>query len=220
MTTMRQRGFTLVELLVVIAIIAILAAILFPVFAQAREKARMTSCLSNMRQWGTAAVMYSEDYDEMFVPHCLRNFDDLSQPVQAYWFELLQPYAKNLQINICPSHRGVVGGHGILGSYGYICDGFTLDPNNVNYSGLPYRGIGSLAEIQTPCTMIMLGESQKATCRVCPEYHTHAMPNFPPVWPVQKRHQTGSNYTFYDGHAKWMKYENTIAPYNMWKNLP
>ena len=67
-----QRGkhsaFTLIELLVVIAIIAILAAILFPVFAQARESARMASCLSNMKQMGTAMTMYAQDYDEMFVP--------------------------------------------------------------------------------------------------------------------------------------------------------
>jgi prepilin-type N-terminal cleavage/methylation domain-containing protein len=64
--TKRQYGFTLIELLVVIAIIAILAAILFPVFAQAREKARQTMCLSNLRQVGTAAMMYVQDYDEVY----------------------------------------------------------------------------------------------------------------------------------------------------------
>jgi len=64
----RKRGFTLIELLVVIAIIAILAAILFPVFAQAREKARAISCLSNCKQMGTAVLMYAQDYDESIVP--------------------------------------------------------------------------------------------------------------------------------------------------------
>ena len=63
-----KKGFTLIELLVVIAIIAILAAILFPVFAQAREKARQTSCLSNMKQLGTATQLYMDDYDETFPP--------------------------------------------------------------------------------------------------------------------------------------------------------
>src|SRR3954463_10057123 len=65
----RQNGFTLIELLVVIAIIAILAAILFPVFAQAREKARAISCLSNMNQLGKSTMMYVQDYDEQYYPH-------------------------------------------------------------------------------------------------------------------------------------------------------
>src|SRR5437867_7482672 len=65
----KGQGFTLIELLVVIAIIAILAAILFPVFAQARQKARLTSCLSNLKQLGTALSMYVQDYDEMLTPH-------------------------------------------------------------------------------------------------------------------------------------------------------
>jgi len=66
-----RRGFTLIELLVVIAIIAILAAILFPVFARAREKARQASCLSNLKQLGLADLMYAQDYDERYVYHAL-----------------------------------------------------------------------------------------------------------------------------------------------------
>jgi len=99
-----RRGFTLIELLVVIAIIAILAAILFPVFARAREKARMTSCLSNMKQLGTAALMYTQDYDEIYAltAHncCVANFADTLTPT---WIRGLVPYVKNAAVWECPS---------------------------------------------------------------------------------------------------------------------
>ncbi len=215
---MNKPGFTLIELLVVIAIIAILAAILFPVFAQAREKARAISCLSNLKQLGTASMMYAQDYDEMVLPHCIRDFYDPNSVVLSYWFEEVMPYVKNSQVFVCPSLRGALGGHDFVGSYAYICDGFTVDPNNVNYSGLPFGGIYALAAIYYPAELIMLGESVKATCRVCPLYHDHA---FPPVWPVQMdRHHRGSNYLFYDGHAKFLRYEATLTPRNMWVNAP
>jgi prepilin-type N-terminal cleavage/methylation domain-containing protein/prepilin-type processing-associated H-X9-DG protein len=101
-----RSGFTLVELLVVIAIIAVLAAILFPVFAQVREKARQTMCLSNTRQMASSLMMYAQDYDEIFPPV-------LSiQPGETYfyqisWMNRLQPYVRNIGLFLCPSsnHR-------------------------------------------------------------------------------------------------------------------
>jgi prepilin-type N-terminal cleavage/methylation domain-containing protein/prepilin-type processing-associated H-X9-DG protein len=101
----RLGGFTLIELLVVIAIIAILAAILFPVFAQAREKARQTACLSNSKQIGLALMMYAQDYDETF-PFC--SFQtipavSINHIGNAKWNDVIQPYVKNDQIFNCPS---------------------------------------------------------------------------------------------------------------------
>ena len=87
-----RSGFTLIELLVVIGIIAVLAAIFFPVFASAREKARQTQCLSNLRQMGMASFQYAEDYDEALVPWRVR---DNSPRYQSVWCGLIQPYLKN-----------------------------------------------------------------------------------------------------------------------------
>ena len=113
-----KRAFTLIELLVVIAIIAILAAILFPVFAQAREKARATSCLSNMKQVNTAWQMYLQDYDEVMVPFWITNVGDPNLTAaglgqQWWWPKLTEPYIKNWAIHRCPSApdpSGVWGG--------------------------------------------------------------------------------------------------------------
>jgi prepilin-type N-terminal cleavage/methylation domain-containing protein len=112
-----RRGFTLIELLVVIAIVAILAAILFPVFAQAREMARRTTCTSNLRQMGAGLMMYVQDYDETFMaanfndsvfgfpPHTHR-YDDGS-PI--FMVDVLQPYVRNLGMFYCPTMRGQAG---------------------------------------------------------------------------------------------------------------
>src|SRR5688572_10693085 len=97
----RRAAFTLIELLVVIAIIAILAAILFPVFAQAREKARQTACLSNQKQVGTALMMYYTDYEDTIVPNGLGGTGN-----QQTWPDLLHPYIKNTQVFLCPNTDG------------------------------------------------------------------------------------------------------------------
>jgi type II secretory pathway pseudopilin PulG len=103
----------LIELLVVIAILAMLTAILLPVFRQAREKARQTACGSNLRQLGMAVAMYVQDF-EVYPPHNLRpNRPDIR------WYDLLQPYVKNRSVFICPSTNPIDPSNLRNGSYGY-----------------------------------------------------------------------------------------------------
>src|SRR3954463_3124259 len=96
-------GFTLIELLVVIAIIAILAAILFPVFAKAREAARKTSCLNNIKQLAIGAGMYTQDYDEKLLPSWMEYMPD--NALGRTWIAIIQPYVKNTAITLCPSRE-------------------------------------------------------------------------------------------------------------------
>jgi prepilin-type N-terminal cleavage/methylation domain-containing protein/prepilin-type processing-associated H-X9-DG protein len=102
MSRSKKSGFTLIELLVVIAIIAILAAILFPVFAQAREKARSISCISNFKQGTTSIMMYVQDFDETMMPMTWE-YGVWDYTKNKVWPQLTQPYVKNWQVNRCPS---------------------------------------------------------------------------------------------------------------------
>jgi len=99
----RPNAFTLIELLVVIAIIAILAAILFPVFAAAREKARQAACINNEKQFGMAFAMYNQDYDELWPMMGYEGPTNL--PYQCYWYNALYPYTKATGIDVCPSEN-------------------------------------------------------------------------------------------------------------------
>ncbi len=179
----RKHGFTLIELLVVIAIIAILAAILFPVFARAREKARQSSCLSNLKQIGLAAMMYAQDYDERTV-HAF-----IGQAGEGYdtWYECIEPYTKNEQIYTCPSGTGRISysaNRRLLGSYDSAPKLATIK--------IPAEKI-MFADADTPNRMCMLqGWWDEEDCR------RQLMP----------RHNDGANIAFADGHAKWVKLDD------------
>jgi len=128
-----QSGFTLIELLVVIAIIALLAAILFPVFSAAREKARSAACQSNMKQIGLAEMQYNQDYDQMFTGAGL--IIDYTNQVPITWMEQLFPYIKNTQLFSCPSetHKGSV-----LQSWNASAQANPDVFNGINVNGINY----------------------------------------------------------------------------------
>jgi prepilin-type N-terminal cleavage/methylation domain-containing protein/prepilin-type processing-associated H-X9-DG protein len=163
----RRKGFTLIELLVVIAIIAILAAILFPVFAQAREKARAASCLSNFKQVLISWHMYAQDYDEQMVPHWTRNHPvvgGIAGTANRWWPWLLDPYTKSWAIYKCPSAPDP---NGIFGSGSFAWWYNQMRFGNVGYNYLALgiwwdcedtRGV-SLAIVSKPASHIAFVDS-------------------------------------------------------------
>ena len=176
MKSNRRSAFTLIELLVVIAIIAILAAILFPVFAQAREKARQTSCLSNIKQLGLGLFMYCQDYDETMPAAFAAVPAQNGGGANAIPYEeQLRPYIKNNQLSGCPSDSqprpsrdigqfwdgSFFGKPLIKRSYGYVGEINTQEANgNDSNTGMSTWGNGrSLAAIDQPADTIALCES-------------------------------------------------------------
>jgi len=160
-----HKGFTLIELLVVIAIIAILAAILFPVFAQAREKARAISCLSNVKQISLAFLMYTQDYDEMTMPQWQAVSPADSGQTEYTWVKLLDPYSKSYQTYHCPDSSDPLGvwGGGAKAWWGNwqfdSAIGYNyLDLGQWNNCGGSASGV-SLASIATPAHTIALADS-------------------------------------------------------------
>ncbi|MCC7492358.1 MAG: DUF1559 domain-containing protein [Fimbriimonadaceae bacterium] len=204
---MKRRGFTLIELLVVIAIIAILAAILFPVFAKAREKARQSSCSSNLKQIGVAIMQYIQDYDERFTPAYIYTAAD----AELLWFDdLCQPYIKNYQVVACPSHqpgtytyrRPPWTGYPNPLLYSYACNGHGANSGVAPMFG---RGSSAVAQVVSPANLILIGETingQKewwSRDNSCDAYAANG------VGYIDRRHNEGSNFTFADGHVKWLK---------------
>ena len=200
---MRSRGFTLIELLVVIAIIAILAAILFPVFARAREKARQASCSSNMKQIMLAVLMYSQDYDER-LPHWGCSMNDWFPPRaigdQHPWV-ISEPYVKNRQIYTCPSSQYAPG----RCDTGTIFTGASYAPR----PDLPGRtGDPPMSKIVRPAEIIYAAETAYGYVR--PSWCCSSDPGHDGR--LIYSHNEGMNLAFCDGHVKWMKQGSFFTP--------
>lgn len=215
-----RTGFTLIELLVVIAIIAILAAILFPVFAQARESARRSGCQSNMKQVTTAILMYAQDYDEILPYQQDGDLCDYGKSSHSVWINGTMPYVKNKQVWWCPS-----------------TDKWPPLPNDVSDSNYWYNGHASakaLAAVQYPAESILFVEwAHRTTCTgmrpypkdKCPPAQQGQSGTCPDTWhPMStwgNNHTSGDpnikggNYPFVDGHVKFRR---TSQVMNNWVN--
>jgi prepilin-type N-terminal cleavage/methylation domain-containing protein/prepilin-type processing-associated H-X9-DG protein len=210
----RRHAFTLIELLVVIAIIAILAAILFPVFAQAREKARAIKCLSNMKQIATATMMYQQDYDEILFFRSSSATQIMRTPLPnstnaSKWWNAIMPYIKNNQVFACPDDSlptlspDINGVADIKRSYiantapEQLGDAQVTDPVEtiVVTEKIDYIG----PQTTTPNTSSWIGAFNG-------EMSLNPLVNGVATW-----HSGGTNCSFFDGHAKWMRLEVIVG---------
>jgi prepilin-type N-terminal cleavage/methylation domain-containing protein/prepilin-type processing-associated H-X9-DG protein len=210
-----KKGFTLIELLVVIAIIAILAAILFPVFARARENARRASCQSNLKQIGLGVFQYTQDYDEKFPLHFANNdststgFDHdattgTDPGKDAGWAMLIQPYLKSTQIFQCPSETTGPAPANSNSS------GYTDYMGNFSYINSTGGMIGMVAPAQTVLVNDWLS-SYSGSVFAYNYYYSNTTPF--PTDARYRRHLEGDNFLFADGHVKWLKPEAVRSPY-------
>jgi prepilin-type N-terminal cleavage/methylation domain-containing protein/prepilin-type processing-associated H-X9-DG protein len=199
----KLKAFTLIELLVVIAIIAILAAILFPVFAQAREAARKASCQSNLKQMGTAWMMYAQDYDETTNNNTWNGGGFWENQIFA---ERLQPYMKNYGVIRCPSDARPWSARDMQ-------DGFPNPPGGGrllvgSYAHASY-GVWSLASIEAPASFFVIwdasnGGGQGNEIWIGTETVTGAF-QWGRNYGFAARHQNQINMAFADGHVKTMR---------------
>ena len=241
---MQKRAFTLIELLVVIAIIAILAAILFPVFAQARDKARQTSCLSNVKQLGLGWMLYIKDYDETFAPHVTERTAPVGTPDTlvdraAFSYKTkLDPYVKNKQIHKCPSAPAwpaPAAGRWFSTDYGNNHNEINL-PNaskRQSYIDNPDFGVNdshTLASVASPARFILIAEAARASGvpsrgGLYPQpwsFDDATLPDTSQQARFKARHIGGGIIAYAGGHAKWVRPEQTWKSYanNDWRRNP
>ena len=233
--TQKTRAFTLIELLVVIAIIAILAAILFPVFGRARENARRSSCQSNLKQFGLIFSQYAQDYDERMLSAGMGGASVGSMGAgTAAWQEIVQPYVKSQQIFACPSNPNSSKPASVYAvSIGQVKVGYAVnrgrdeeaccsaDPTRQYFSPIGnINTVGpSLADFQDPSKAICAFDSSSANAQVSSIVASNAVMvpgngNNPPEFQVQPMvwagHLSTTNFLFADGHVKSMKPLATI----------
>ena len=194
----KERGFTLIELLVVIAIIAILAAILFPVFARAREKARQSSCLSNVKQLMLAVQCYSQDYDERLTPW-------KTAVNGVYWDVLIYPYVKNEQIFTCPSDNPPSNSYSSLPGRR---SSYAMSHRNIQYATDSY-GHSPLSDVTAPAEEVYIADATTGTYQGTTYSGVYLYPGAAANAPVP-RHNEGANCGFIDGPAKWLKKQEAI----------
>ena len=226
-----KRGFTLIEILVTIAIIAILASILFPVFARARENARRASCQSNLKQIGLAITQYTQDYDERFPLVAVNGDASITTtkgaaiyPQIIGWADAIQPYLKSTQIYQCPSDsgRGVVSGIDAKPyNYGYTDYWYNSRLCVDNGSGVN-TGL-NLSQLAFPANTVSNGDGggngasigmARLTTNgyVAGYFQDNYWASTPGVafttavfqYSAAQKHLGGSNYLFCDGHVKWL----------------
>jgi prepilin-type N-terminal cleavage/methylation domain-containing protein/prepilin-type processing-associated H-X9-DG protein len=203
----KKRGFTLIELLIVIAIIALLAAILFPVFARARENARRSSCSSNLKQIGLGLMQYTQDYDERFVPN------DGINPVRRAWQDRLMPYLKSEQIFLCPSSTD---NYQTISATEFRCS-YALNSFYENDSTLGQMfnqfNVGSIASVEDTVGTMFIADGYDTTGQAIGQIVNSGVA-LPAAFPndfwtgqadLRARHLDTINVAFLDGHVKAMK---------------
>lgn len=232
---MKSKAFTLIELLVVIAIIAILAAILFPVFAQAKEAAKKTACLGQTQQIGTALMLYLTDYDSTYPqehpaadnPATADNLGQLESIDYGSPFDKILPYVKGdtsakAGLYVCPSDTDPHG-QTLLDPSGNCIGSSPLAPPPGPLTSFllnAYFLFGATeSKLDAPAQTIYVSERKKSFCDV--HYHpwlgetelpTSSTDTANPV-AISERHTGGSNYTYADGHAKWRHFADTRKPF-------